>query len=99
MRCPVDDIPMLLSERHGVEIDYCPTCRGVWLDRGELDKILDFAGAEPRSSRRARNGSMPTPPFGYDDDWDDDDRDDDRYRSGRKRKKRSSILSEIFDFD
>ena len=41
MRCPVDQAEMLMSERQGVEIDYCPTCRGIWLDRGELDKILD----------------------------------------------------------
>jgi Zn-finger nucleic acid-binding protein len=41
MECPVDGSVLLMSERHGVEIDYCPTCRGIWLDRGELDKILE----------------------------------------------------------
>jgi Zn-finger nucleic acid-binding protein len=41
MKCPVDGEMLLLSERSGIEIDYCPTCRGVWLDRGELDKIID----------------------------------------------------------
>jgi Zn-finger nucleic acid-binding protein len=40
MQCPVDGATLLLSERQGVEIDYCPTCRGIWLDRGELDKLL-----------------------------------------------------------
>ncbi len=41
MKCPVDSIDLIMSERSGVEIDYCPQCRGVWLDRGELDKIID----------------------------------------------------------
>ena len=43
MKCPVDSIDLIMSERSGVEIDYCPQCRGVWLDRGELDKIIDRA--------------------------------------------------------
>jgi Zn-finger nucleic acid-binding protein len=47
MRCPVDNETLVMSDRHGVEIDYCPKCRGVWLDRGELDKIIErAAGAE-----------------------------------------------------
>ncbi|MDN4599321.1 zf-TFIIB domain-containing protein [Leifsonia sp. NPDC014704] len=41
MKCPVDGETLLLSERSGIEIDYCPACRGVWLDRGELDKIVE----------------------------------------------------------
>lgn len=43
MKCPVDGAVLEMSERQGVEIDYCPTCRGVWLDRGELDKMLERA--------------------------------------------------------
>jgi uncharacterized protein len=46
MKCPNDAATLVMSERSGVEIDYCPECRGVWLDRGELDKILDRAAAE-----------------------------------------------------
>ncbi|MFZ9200475.1 MAG: zf-TFIIB domain-containing protein [Paracoccaceae bacterium] len=47
MRCPVDNETLVMSDRHGVEIDYCPKCRGVWLDRGELDKIIErAAGAD-----------------------------------------------------
>ena len=46
MRCPLCNIDLLLSERYGVEIDYCPKCRGIWLDRGELDKIIDKAKSE-----------------------------------------------------
>ncbi|RDU69404.1 zf-TFIIB domain-containing protein [Helicobacter brantae] len=52
MKCPVcDNVDLLMSERSGVEIDYCPKCRGVWLDRGELDKII-------------ANSTTPTPPMG-----------------------------------
>ena len=41
MKCPIDGADLVMTERQGVEIDYCPSCRGVWLDRGELDKIID----------------------------------------------------------
>ena len=41
MICPIDQSPLEMSERSGIEIDYCPTCRGVWLDRGELDKLIE----------------------------------------------------------
>jgi Zn-finger nucleic acid-binding protein len=46
MKCPNDSTTLVMSERSGVEIDYCPECRGVWLDRGELDKIIDRAESE-----------------------------------------------------
>ena len=45
MKCPVDDTTLQMTEREGVEIDYCPDCRGIWLDRGELDRILERAAA------------------------------------------------------
>jgi hypothetical protein len=41
MKCPVDDTTLAMSDRHGIEIDYCPSCRGVWLDRGELEKVIE----------------------------------------------------------
>lgn len=59
MKCPVDDAVLVMSERSGVEIDYCPTCRGVWLDRGELDKILDRAAQDLAPQRPE---SAPPPP-------------------------------------
>jgi Zn-finger nucleic acid-binding protein len=46
MQCPTDGAVLVMSERSGIEIDYCPTCRGVWLDRGELDKIIERAARE-----------------------------------------------------
>lgn len=53
MPCPVCRVPLVMSERQGVEIDYCPQCRGVWLDRGELDKIVE------RSARENASASAP----------------------------------------
>jgi len=50
MKCPVDGETLVMADRSGVEIDYCPKCRGVWLDRGELDKILDRAAAAAPAS-------------------------------------------------
>lgn len=41
MKCPKCDIVLSITDRQGIEIDYCPQCRGVWLDRGELDKIIE----------------------------------------------------------
>jgi uncharacterized protein len=41
MKCPNDDTTLAMSDRQGIEIDHCPTCRGVWLDRGELDKLIE----------------------------------------------------------
>lgn len=55
MKCPVCNVDLLMSERQGIEIDYCPQCRGVWLDRGELDKIIErastYTAAQPQSPR------------------------------------------------
>jgi len=53
MKCPIDGATLVISDRSGVEIDYCPECRGVWLDRGELDKIIErSAGAGGGSDRK-----------------------------------------------
>jgi Zn-finger nucleic acid-binding protein len=73
MKCPVCRDPELaMSDRQGIEIDYCPQCRGVWLDRGELDKLIDrSASAPPEREYASRPGG---------------DDDDDRHR-GRRRKR------------
>jgi uncharacterized protein len=98
MKCPNDSAILVMSERAGVEIDYCPECRGVWLDRGELDKILDRAEVE--ASRSGVPPSSPNRKAEYsrrrsDDDDDDDDR---RYegRSGYRGKKKEHWLGELF---
>ena len=57
MQCPIDGTELVMTDRNGVEIDYCPKCRGVWLDRGELDKIIERSAAQmapepaPREAR------------------------------------------------
>ena len=104
MMCPNCSVELKMSERQGVEIDYCPQCRGVWLDRGELDKIIEKSqSVSPRhrdgrgwdddhddDSRRRKVG------WGWNDDDDDDD--DDRGRFRGKRRKSKSILDDLFDF-
>ena len=61
MKCPIDSATLVMSERSGVEIDYCPECRGVWLDRGELDKILERAETELGASRQAAPAAPAAP--------------------------------------
>lgn len=58
MKCPIDDSQLVMSERAGVEIDYCPQCRGVWLDRGELDKIVERSLSQPSGESRGRVGEQ-----------------------------------------
>ncbi|HBT94963.1 MAG TPA: hypothetical protein DEB24_02120 [Coriobacteriia bacterium] len=63
MKCPIDGATLLMTTRSGVEIDYCPECRGVWLDRGELDKIIEREESEIRSLREeatSRQEQRPT---------------------------------------
>ena len=57
MNCPTCNVPLVMSERQGVEIDYCPTCRGVWLDRGELDKILERS-VQPAGNTRQNDQTV-----------------------------------------
>lgn len=91
MLCPIDGEPLVMTERSGVEIDYCPKCRGVWLDRGELDKIIE------RAQTPAPSFAPPPPQGGRTPDYlarRDDDEDDDRY----KKKRKGGLLGELFDF-
>ena len=91
MKCPHCNVPLVMTERQGVEIDYCPQCRGVWLDRGELDKILERQAAlegrtaapapQQPAAPKAGYGAPPPPPPPY-RPRDDDDDDDDRYKHG-----------------
>ena len=90
MKCPIDDTELAMAERQGIEVDYCPKCRGVWLDRGELDKIIERSAAEeapaPQYVEQPRHREEPR----Y--------RDDRNYGSHRPYKKKKSLLGEIFDF-
>ena len=84
MQCPTDATTLVMSERSGIEIDYCPTCRGVWLDRGELDKIIDRSLGQPappvqQQAHHSQQGHQQGYPQGY------------------RRKRKESWLSELFD--
>lgn len=97
MRCPVDETTLVMSERNGIEIDYCPECRGVWLDRGELDKIIDRSESMPQPTQ-----APPAPQYQqYDDRRQQyDDRRQQHYAPQQgyyKKRKKESWLSEIFD--
>lgn len=90
--CPSCRVALVMSERQGIEIDYCPQCRGVWLDRGELDKIIE------RSARDVApapvHPSQPAPQQQY-----ARGRDDDHYKSHGHgyQKRRKSFFEELFD--
>ena len=58
-RCPDDNSELVLAERQGIEIDYCPKCRGVWLDRGELDTIVERSGGAALAEKMRLEGSAP----------------------------------------
>lgn len=88
MKCPIDDTELLITHRNDIEIDYCPRCRGVWLDRGELDKIIERSGTSVQTVRPAPERRVER----YDDDDDDD------YRYDKPKRKRKSFLDDLFDF-
>lgn len=83
MKCPIDGAALVMTERSGVEIDYCPQCRGVWLDRGELDKIIDRSAPPPPPAAQASHHEHSQ---GY------------GHGAKHYRKKKESFLSDLFDF-
>ncbi len=83
MKCPVcHDADLLMAERQGVEVDYCPDCRGVWLDRGKLDRIVERGGA---GDSRAQTSSAGVSGQGSSDDP----------RYSQKKQKKSSLFGDI----
>lgn len=86
MKCPVcTNVNLVMSERQGIEIDYCPTCRGIWLDRGELDKIIDRVVAGEKSN----NPGYQQPPVNY-----NEHKHHDKYAHKQYKK---HWLSDLFD--
>lgn len=109
MKCPVCKTPdLLMADRQGIEIDYCGTCRGVWLDRGELDKLIERATQESAGA-----ASVAPPQTARSTDRRDEDRrsspdaewgrggrsDDSQQRRDYPQKKKKSLFGELFDFD
>ena len=89
MQCPACNVALVMSERQGIEIDYCPKCRGIWLDRGELDKLIAAGGPdEYRSEPQERPRQEPRRS-------DERHYQDDHYY---KKKKKESFLKDLFDF-
>jgi Zn-finger nucleic acid-binding protein len=109
MKCPVCKTPdLLMADRQGIEIDYCPTCRGVWLDRGELDKLIERAAQEysgaaatdlpaaARSTERRDEDQRASP----DAEWGRSGRTDAGQPERRyPQKNKKSLFGELFDFD
>ena len=85
MKCPTcADSTLVMTDRQGIEIDYCPQCRGVWLDRGELDKLIERAAPQAAPAAPAR-AAMPRRPDFVDSDY------------GHHGRRKKSWLSDIFD--
>lgn len=84
MPCPIDGTQLVMSERSGIEIDYCPNCRGVWLDRGELDKIIERSTQQAEPQPQARPAAQ-------------EERHRDYKQSHGYRKRKKSFLEELFD--
>src|SRR5688572_31952507 len=103
MNCPVcKDVALVLADRQGIEIDYCPRCRGVWLDRGELDKLIERANTGYRADAQRSDPQRGDPQRGDYRAARDSEPDSDRYPSGSdkyRHKKKKGLLGELFDFD
>ena len=94
MNCPVDNTELVMSDRQGVEIDYCPKCRGVWLDRGELDKIIDRSLESGPARPETRDAGMSTTRDARELSGGMSGKKDEHQRKGKKR----SFLEDLFDF-
>lgn len=89
MKCPNCLETLLMTDKHGVEIDYCPSCRGVWLDRGELDKIIERSATQITDPEFREEGFRQ---YSYNSE--------DNFKTQKPyHKKRKSFLDELFDFD
>jgi uncharacterized protein len=111
MKCPVcTNVDLLMAERQGVEIDYCPNCRGVWLDRGELDKIIE---RQPAGSTTYQTDSRSAPRQEHVERNENHDRHEhrghhgqqyghadhyDERKHGQGKRKKGSFLGDLFDF-
>ncbi len=106
MQCPVCNVALVMSDRNGIEIDYCPQCRGVWLDRGELDKIIDRSASGHQAPQPQQSQYHQQPQRDNDDDDDDryrpdshhDGRHSERHEQHGHKKKKEGFLGDLFDF-
>ena len=89
MKCPKCNVSLLMTDKQGIEVDYCPDCRGIWLDRGELDKIIERSFQQEQSTVN----SYPRDNRDHGKHYDDDHHDSHKYKYGRRK----NFLSELFD--
>lgn len=109
MKCPVcENTNLMMSERQGIEIDYCPQCRGVWLDRGELDKIIERSLATPPTQNVQQRDPVQAQPQSYPQHQTPSYPQQQKHQSSYghqqqshtyHKKKKEGFLSELFDFD
>jgi Zn-finger nucleic acid-binding protein len=101
MKCPVCDGPMREVQKLGIQMDICTECKGIWLDRGELEKVIEYVGggAEPADPRRAETPRREDPPRDRprDDDHDRHDRDDRDKGQGQVKKRKESWIAGLGD--
>ena len=91
MLCPVCNVELLLADKQGIEIDYCPKCRGIWLDRGELDKLIERSAMPAAERGEYREAPAQNAHPGYHEGH--------HKPQGHYKHKRKSFLGELFDFD
>ncbi len=95
MKCPIcTDENLVMADRQGIEIDYCPKCRGVWLDRGELDKIIERSAPAAPAPSQSQSQSHSQPQGRG--DYRESSRDSGSH--GYHKKKKGGLLGELFDF-
>ena len=109
MKCPNCEETLVMSERQGVEIDYCPKCRGVWLDRGELDKIIERSAAYTQTPDNDTANNQQVPPPQQQQPYRDNTYNQQQRPYGNqqhpyndpyyKHKKKKGFLGDFFDFD
>lgn len=91
MKCPVcKEINLVMSERQGIEIDYCPECRGVWLDRGELDKIIDKSNIQMKFGYQEHQNSK-------DSNYNEKNYNMNESHNNQNGRKKESFISNVFD--
>jgi Zn-finger nucleic acid-binding protein len=95
MDCPICKVPLMMADKQGIEIDYCPKCRGIWLDRGELEKLIERS-AQPYPPQQPNFYSEGARPYDHHDKHHDDHGSHGYDKYGRPKKK--GLLGDLFDF-
>ena len=102
MKCPNCEETLVMSDRQGIEIDYCPKCRGVWLDKGELDKIIEKSYSSQSSQQMNQNEEGRNRRDNDDDDDDDEggffNRNQRSENTNNPNRRRGGFLGNLFDF-